>query len=342
MPDFDEQMMSRCIELAKNGRSSCRPNPMVGCVIVYQNEIIAEGWHKKAGEAHAEVNAVNQLKNKEILSECEIYVSLEPCSHFGKTPPCSDMIIRNGFKRVIIGTTDPNSVVSGKGIEKIKNAGIEVKLGVLEEECQNLNSRFFSFHLKKRPYVILKWAKTGDGFMADESGEQKWITNSYSKQLVHKWRSEEDSVLVGYNTAKFDDPQLNIRLWTGVNPTRLVIDSDLSLSEDLNLFDSSQPTIIFTEKKKNSTNNLKYIQLNFDEKLEESILNQLYELGIQSVIIEGGRKTLDGFIQKELWDEARIFSSSTNWGIGIPAPEIHGKLIESKKIASDLLEIFRK
>lgn len=338
--DFDELMMKRCIELAENGLGMTYPNPVVGCVIIRNGRIISEGWHQKAGEAHAEVNAVNKIKDKEILKECEIYVSLEPCSHFGKTPPCSDMIVRYGFKRVIVGISDPNSKVNGQGIERMKNAGIEVKVGVLENECAELNKRFFCFHQNERPYIILKWAQTADGFMAAENHVQKWITNQYSKQLVHLWRSQEQSVLVGYNTAKIDNPQLNLRLWSGNQPVRAVIDRDLSLDLKLHLFDGSQQTIIFSEKQDSSRPDV--IQLKFDENLEESILEELYKSGLQSVIIEGGRITLDGFINKGLWDEARIFSSSESWVSGIKAPWIEGRLIEQKMIGSDSLKIFRK
>lgn len=338
--DFDELMMKRCIELAENGLGMTYPNPVVGCVIVRNGRIISEGWHQKAGEPHAEVNAVNKIKDKEILKECEIYVSLEPCSHFGKTPPCSDMIVRYGFKRVIVGISDPNSKVNGQGIERMRNAGIEVKVGVLENECAELNKRFFCFHQNKRPYIILKWAQTADGFMAAENHVQKWITNQYSKQLVHLWRSQEQSVLVGYNTAKIDNPQLNLRLWSGNQPVRAVIDRGLSLDLKLHFFDGSQQTIIFSEKQDSSRPDV--IRLKFDENLEESILEELHKSGLQSVIIEGGRKTLDGFISKGLWDEARIFSSSESWGSGIEAPLVNGKLIEQKVIGSDRLKIFRK
>lgn len=338
--DFDELMMKRCIELAENGLGMTYPNPVVGCVIVRNGRIISEGWHQKAGEAHAEVNAVNKIKDKEILKECEIYVSLEPCSHFGKTPPCSDMIVRYGFKRVIVGISDPNSKVNGQGIERMRDAGIEVKVGVLENECAELNKRFFCFHQNKRPYIILKWAQTADGFMAAENHVQKWITNQYSKQLVHLWRSQEQSVLVGYNTAKIDNPQLNLRLWSGNQPVRAVIDRDLSLDSKLHLFDGSQQTIIFSDKEDSSRPDV--IQLKFDENLEESILEELYKSGLQSVIIEGGRKTLDRFISNGLWDEAKIFSSSENWVSGIKAPLINGKLTEQKAIGCDSLKIFRK
>lgn len=338
--DFDQLMMKRCIELASNGLGMTYPNPVVGCVIVRNGQIISDGWHQKAGEAHAEVNAVNKIRDKEILKDCEIYVSLEPCSHFGKTSPCSDMIVRYGFKKVIVGISDPNSKVNGQGIKRIRDAGIEVKVGVLENECAELNKRFFCYHQNKRPYIVLKWAQTADGFMAAENPIQKWITNPYSKQLVHLWRSQEQSVLVGYKTAKVDNPQLNLRLWSGNQPVRVVIDRDLSLDQKLHLFDGSQKTIIFSEKENSSRPDV--VQLKFDENLEESILNELYKSGLQSVIIEGGRKTLDGFINNDLWDEARVFSTAESWASGIKAPWVDGKLIGQKLIGSDRLKIFRK
>lgn len=333
-------MMQRCIQLAENGLGNTYPNPMVGCVIVHNGKIIAEGWHQKAGEPHAEVNAINQIQDKEILKQSTIYVSLEPCAHHGKTPPCADLIVKHQIPKVIIGTVDPFAKVNGLGIQKLKDAGVEVISAVLEKECRVLNKRFFTFHQNKRPYVILKWAQTSDGFMATENGEQKWITNEYSKQLVHKWRTEEQSILVGTNTAKADNPQLNARLWNGNQPIRLVLDKDLKLNSELHLFDGNQKTIVFTEKDKPNQENLEFVQIKFDENLPNSILQKLYELNIQSVIIEGGRKTLESFIEKDLWDEARIFTSSNIWDSGIKSPKFKGNLIDSKTIINDKLEIF--
>jgi len=340
MSDIDEQMMKRCLRLAKNGLGMTYPNPMVGCVIVHNKKIIGEGWHRKAGEAHAEVIAVNTVRNKKLLNESELYVSLEPCAHHGKTPPCSDLIIQHNFKRVIVGAIDPNSKVRGLGIEKMRSAGLQVKTDVLEKECSELNKRFFCFHQNKRPYIILKWAQTADGFMAPENAKQRWISNVYSKQLVHLWRSQEQAILVGYNTAKIDNPQLNLRHWSGNPPVRLVIDRDLSLDKQLYLFDKTQPTFVFSAVK--STERTDVIPLNFDELLEESILNELYKSGIQSVIIEGGRRTLDGFVHKHLWDEARVLSSTVEWGSGIKAPKIGGKLISQKEIGGDMLKILKR
>ena len=342
MKNFDEQMMQRCIQLAKNGLGTTYPNPLVGCVIVHNEKIIAEGWHQKAGKPHAEVNAINQIKDKEILKNSTLYVSLEPCAHHGKTPPCADLIIQNQIPKVIVGTVDPFAKVNGLGIRKMKDAGIEVVSGILQAECSDLNKRFFTFHQKKRPYVILKWAQTADGFMATEKDEQKWITNEFSKQFVHKWRTEEQAILVGTKTAEIDNPQLIARLWSGNQPIRLVLDKDLKLNENLNLFDQSQRTIVFTEKEKFNQENLEFVKIHFDENLPESILFKLYELEIQSVIIEGGKRTLESFIEKDLWDEARIFTSENRWNSGIQSPEFQGELIHSQKIKSDKLEIFTR
>lgn len=342
MNEFDELMMQRCIRLAENGLGTTYPNPMVGCVILHEGKIIAEAWHKKAGGSHAEAAAIDKVSDKEILKNAILYVSLEPCSHFGKTPPCADLILQHQIPKVVIGCIDPNLRVNGLGIQKLKNAGVDVKVGLLEKECLNVNKRFFTFHLKKRPYVILKWAKTADGFMAPKNGCQKWITSEFSKQLVHKWRTEEQAILVGTNTAQIDNPQLNSRLWTGNQPVRIVLDKSLKLREDLNLFDNSQKTIVFTEKSKENLGNISFIKIDFMDNLAEQILDHLFQLGIQSLIVEGGKETLETFTKKELWDEARVFTSQKNWGEGIQSPKVNGKLIDTKMIQNDRLEIFQK
>ena len=341
MKEFDENMMRRCIQLASNGLGNTYPNPLVGCVIAKDGKIIAEGWHQKAGAPHAEVNAINQILNKEILKESTLYVSLEPCAHFGKTPPCADLIVKYSIPKVVIGTVDPFAKVNGLGIQKLKNAETELILGVLEKESRELNKRFFTFHQEKRPYIILKWAQTADGFISPLNDKKKWITNEFSKQIVHKWRTEEQSILVGTKTAKVDDPQLNARLWSGNQPIRLVLDKDLKLERNLNLFDLSQKSIVFTEKRAEDQENLQFETIAFDECLAEQILNKLYHMDIQSIIIEGGKQTLETFIQKGLWDEARIFTSKENWGEGFESPKITGELVETKMIQSDRLEIFR-
>lgn len=335
-------MVKRCMNLAKNGLGTTYPNPLVGCVIVCEGKIISEAWHQKAGNPHAEALAIQKVKNKEILKKSTLYVSLEPCAHYGKTPPCSDLIIDSKIPKVVIATIDPFSKVNGLGIQKLKNAGIDVNVGIQKEEALFLNKRFITFHQHKRPYVILKWAQTQNGYMASLDGEQKWITNHYSKQLVHKWRTEEQAILVGTHTAKYDNPQLNARLYEGNQPIRVVIDRKLSLNKELNLFDHSQKTIVFTEQKKNSEFNLEYIVLDFGHNLPKQILNELFKLNIQSLIVEGGKQTLQSFIDCELWDEAPIFTSNTIWKQGVLAPQINENLVETKRIGNDNLSIYKK
>ncbi len=338
--------MNRCIELAKNGLGTTYPNPLVGSVIVHDGKIIGEGWHRKAGEAHAEVNAIKSVQNEELFRKSTIYVSLEPCSHFGKTPPCSDLIIDKGFKNVVIGTMDPFAKVAGRGIKKLMDAGCTVKVGILERECLELNRRFFTFHKKQRPYIILKWAQTTDGFIAPEKKESNrpvWITNKYSSLLVHKWRSEEAAILVGANTVRADNPKLNVRKWTGNDPVRVVIDKELNLSQDFSVFDGKVKTIIICSKKDESreSENLIFEEIDFSENIAEEICRILYIHELQSVIIEGGSKTLQQFIVAGLWDEARVFTGSKLFKIGIKAPDFTGNLKEEKNIETDNLKIYR-
>lgn len=295
----DEKYMHRCLQLEELGLGKVQPNPMVGAVIVHQNQIIGEGYHHEYGQPHAEVNAIASVSDKSLLKESTLYVSLEPCSHFGKTPPCADAIIREGIPKVVVGTTDPHDKVNGSGIQKLRGAGVEVVEHVCEKECRDLNKRFFTYHQHQRPYIILKWAQTADGYMdvdrstPIEAGDY-WITNPALKVIVHKWRSEEDAILVGYNTVLNDRPQLTTRLYPGKNPKRFVMcreNSDLDtdyytpLPEDL-----------------------------------DSVMQILYAERVQSVIVEGGRKTLDRFIAAGLWDEARILTGSQCWGKGTQAP----------------------
>ena len=332
--------------MAQNGLGKTYPNPMVGSVVVYDDKVIGEGWHRKAGEAHAEVNAINSVKDESLLKKATIYVSLEPCSHFGKTPPCSDLIIDKGIKRVVIGTMDPFAKVAGRGIKKLMDAGCEVKVGVLEDECLELNKRFFTFHKKQRPYIILKWAQTSDGFIAPETRDKNrpvWITNKYSGQLVHKWRSEEASILVGTKTAIEDNPSLNVRKWTGNDPVRIVLDKDLKVPQQYSLYDGSLKTIILCAKKPENVNheNVIFKKIDFSENITKEICNCLYENELQSVIIEGGSKTLQQFIDARLWDEARVFSGTTNFSLGTKAPEFSGKIITEKQIAGDHLKIYK-
>jgi len=342
--------MKRCIELAKNGLGSTSPNPMVGSVIVYDNSIIGEGYTSPYGGNHAEVNAINSVIDKKMLNKSTLYVSLEPCNHFGKTPPCSDLIVKHKIPKVVVGCIDPFDKVAGKGIEKLEKQGCHVEVGVLENECIAVNKRFFTYHTKKRPYIILKWAETKDGFISPHIGtlpkgeEAKpiWITNQYSRQLVHKWRSEEQAILVGTNTAINDNPKLNIRSWVGKNPIRVVLDRNLRIPEKYHLFDSTIKTIVITEKKKGVTNdNLIFEQVDFSNDLPQQICKVLYNYTVQSVIIEGGLQTLRSFIDINLWDEARIFVGDVNFNKGVCAPIIKGKVIYNQAIQLDNLKVIR-
>ncbi|MCH4824182.1 bifunctional diaminohydroxyphosphoribosylaminopyrimidine deaminase/5-amino-6-(5-phosphoribosylamino)uracil reductase RibD [Gramella lutea] len=344
--NIQEKYIKRCIELAQNGLGNTYPNPMVGSVIVHNDLIIGEGWHRKAGDAHAEVNAINSVKDKELLKNATIYVSLEPCSHFGKTPPCSNLIIEKGIKKVVIGTMDPFAKVAGRGIKKLMDAGCQVNVGVLENECLELNKRFFTFHKKKRPYIILKWAQTEDGFIAPESKDDNrpvWITNKYSGQLVHKWRSEESSILVGTNTALKDNPSLNVRKWTGNDPVRILIDKDLKTPGDFSILRGEQKTIVLCEKipERPGENNLIYESIEFSNNISEQICRILYKHELQSVIIEGGRMTLQQFIDSGVWDEARVFTGKSEFKSGVKVPDISGKLFSETKISGDSLKIYK-
>jgi diaminohydroxyphosphoribosylaminopyrimidine deaminase/5-amino-6-(5-phosphoribosylamino)uracil reductase len=328
--------------LAALGLGKTYPNPMVGSVIVHGGKVIGEGWHKKAGEAHAEVNSVNSVVDKSLLKEATIYVNLEPCAHFGKTPPCASLITKHKIPNVVIGCIDTFSKVSGKGVTMLKEAGVKVKVGVLEKECLESHKRFFTFHQKKRPYIILKWAETSDGFIAplvQEEGKPFWITSPESKKLVHKWRTEEASILVGTNTAEKDNPALTARLWNGCQPLRIVLDRTLRLNDNLQVFDESIKTVVFTEKLKTSTSRTKYIQTDFS-KLHENILNELYKRNIHSVIIEGGRETLQAFINESLWDEARVFVGEERLVNGISAPVLNTNPKSEERISKDILKLY--
>ena len=335
----DELYMQRALELAEFGRGKVSPNPMVGCVIVHQHKIIGEGFHQQYGKAHAEVNAVNSVENQDLLTESTVYVTLEPCAHFGKTPPCAQLLVEKKVKRVVIAAFDSNPLVGGKGIQMLKEAGIEVKVGLLEKEARIQNKRFFTQIEKKRPYVILKWAQTVDGFVAREDFSSKWITNASSRQLVHKWRAEEDAIMVGKKTAAYDDPALNVRDWVGKNPIRLVIDGKLELSTSLKLFDQAVPTICFNTLKSETRGTLEYVKLHAGFQIKD-ILEELYQRNIQSVIIEGGSYLLNKFLASELWDEARVFTSSNKFGNGIAAPIPPTPVSETIEILEDTLRIY--
>lgn len=338
-----ERYIKRCIALAKNGFGTTYPNPMVGSVIVYNDQIIGEGWHKKAGEPHAEVNAVRSVKDKSLLKKATIYVSLEPCSHFGKTPPCCDLIIANEIPNVVVGTVDPNEKVAGNGIKKLIAAGANVTVGILEKECHELNKRFFTFHNKKRPYIILKWAESQDGFLApekqaDQERKPIWITNAYSRQLVHKWRSEEQAILAGTQTVVDDNPKLNTRDWSGNSPVRVVLDQNNRISRDSFIFDDSVKTIIFTKSEINfSAENTTFEIIDFNQNIISQVLAVLHQNQIQSIIIEGGLNTLQAFIDQDMWDEARIFIGKTSFGTGTRTPILQKKTTTKTYIQNDEL-----
>ena len=335
----EEFFMKRCIELANKAMGCSSPNPMVGSVIVYNNKIIGEGYHEKYGSHHAEVNAINSVKDKSLLLKSTLYVNLEPCAHFGKTPPCSDLIIQNKIPEVVIGCVDTFSEVSGKGIERMRSVGIDVKVGVLENESRELNKRFFTFHEKKRPYIILKWAESKDRFIAPKDQTKPfWMTSSESKKLAHKWRAEEDAILVGRITAEKDNPSLTVREVEGINPIRIVIDKDLKLSADFNLFNNDAKTIVFNQLKSEENNSNNYIKINFNN-LTENILQELHKQNIQSIIIEGGAITLQSFIDKKLWDEARIFTTNKTLTEGVKPPAIEGKIISEDETGGDRFKI---
>jgi len=339
--------MQRALQLAKLGKGFVSPNPMVGAVIVYDDRIIGEGYHQKYGQAHAEVNAVNHVLDRfdnaaELLKQSTIYVTLEPCAHYGKTPPCADLIIKHQISNVVVGCRDPFDQVNGKGIEKLQTAGIHVTVGVLESECLEINNRFFTRVQKQRPYVILKWAQTSDGYFAPADNSQFWITGEASRKLVHQWRSEEDAILVGKNTALIDDPQLNVRYTSGKSPKRVVIDRNLELPAHLRLFDQSVETFVFNAVKTDVDGKIKYISLeDFDNFVPQYILFQLYLQDVQSLIIEGGAQTLNSFIDARLWDEARVFTGKIALKQGIKAPVIEGGITSIDSIGEDELLILK-
>ena len=329
--------MQRALQLAQLGAGTVSPNPMVGCVIVHNGKIIGEGYHQKYGDAHAEVNAVNAVSDKSLLSESDIYVTLEPCSHFGKTPPCADLLIKYKFKKVIVCNYDPNPLVAGQGIEKLRQAGIEVEVGLLEKEGMELNKRFFTYIEKKRPYIILKWAESADGFIAKKNYEAVQISNLLSRRFVHKMRSEEDAIMVGTNTAKYDNPTLNTRFWTGKNAVRVLVDKELSLSKNLHVLDNSQKTICYNSLKDEIIENNIFVRTPLNTSIEPFILEDLYQRKIQSIIIEGGTILLQSFIDLGLWDEAFILKSEIILEQGIDAPKIKRKEVLRQKLGDNLL-----
>jgi len=338
--------MHRCLELAKLGAGHVAPNPMVGAVLVYKNRIIGEGYHQQYGQAHAEVNCIDSVKDEDrtLIAESILYVSLEPCAHHGKTPPCADLIIANKIPDVIVACRDTYVEVDGKGIEKLKAAGVNVIVGVLEKEALELNKRFFTFHEKHRPYIILKWAQSKEGNIANADRSRALISNEQTNMLVHKWRSEEASILVGTNTALYDDPSLTTRLWTGSNPVRMVIDSELKLPASLHLFDNTVPTIVFNKRKNEVDGLITYYKLRTDKNINLQILNALYELKLQSVIVEGGTRLLQSFIDNDYWDEARIITNTTlSIPDGLSAPLFESdQLVKEEMILNDRISYYKE
>ena len=341
----NEQYMDRCIQLAKLGAGNVAPNPMVGAVLIYEDKIIGEGYHQKYGEAHAEVNCINSVKEEytSFIEKSTLYVSLEPCSHHGKTPPCVDLIIKNKIKKVVIGCTDVYQEVAGKGIQKLQDADVTVITGILEKECIDLNKRFFTFHQKFRPYIIIKWAQSVNGKIAAPANKRIFISNEYSTRITHKWRSEEGAILVGTNTAIQDDPLLTTRLWAGRNPIRIVIDKELQLPSALKVFNNEAKTIIYNTIKYLTLENLIYIKLE-NENFQEQLLDSLFEMNIQSVLVEGGTKTLQSFIDNSLWDEAKVIINEDLFiENGINAPEMkHFILEKSERYLSDVIYFYNK
>jgi len=340
-----EWYMMRCMELRRHGLAGVSPNPMVGCVIVHKGKIIGEGYHHKSGNAHAEVLAINSVKNKNLLNESSLYVSMEPCCHHGKTPPCTDLILKHRIREVIIGMKDPFEKVKGKSIKLLRKNGVKGITGILSMECRRLNRRFITAQEKQRPYIILKWAESRDAFMAPacqpERGKAHWISDEFSRWLVHKWRSEEDAIMIGTNTAFADNPKLNVRHVKGKNPVRIVIDKKLKLPLSLHLFDQSIRTIVFASANRKPSGKIEYVTTDF-RKFPSDALQKLHRLGIQSVIVEGGKQLLESFIASEIWDEARIFISPEIISDGIKAPFISGTVQSDEILKNDTLRIITR
>lgn len=335
------EYMQRCLELAANGSGKVAPNPMVGAVIVHDSKIIGEGYHQGFGLAHAEVKAIESVKNKSLLSNSTLYVSLEPCNHFGKTPPCTELITKHRIPKVVIGSMDSNPLVSGEGIKFLKKSGIKVVSGILEKNCRDLNKRFYQFYENKHPYIILKWAQSMDGIIGQHQHPNLSISNEISRLLVHKWRSEESAIMVGTTTALLDNPALKVREFSGKNPLRIVLDKHLKLPSSLQLLDGTIPTLVFTSKKKKSTKNLEYIQ--FPKKVNELefVLTSLYERKVLSLLVEGGATLLNSFIKQNLWHEARIFTSDKILSNGVNAPKLSGKITDTLQLKNDTLVVIK-
>jgi diaminohydroxyphosphoribosylaminopyrimidine deaminase/5-amino-6-(5-phosphoribosylamino)uracil reductase len=342
----DEKFMRRAIEVARLADSDVYPNPYVGCVITHDDKIIAEGFHRKYGEAHAEVNAVNEVSDKAVLKDCTIYVTLEPCAHHGKTPPCANLLIEHQFKRVVVGSIDPFALVNGEGIKRLRDAGIEVEVGVLKDECDALNVRFFTFHRKRRPFISLKWAESEDGFIAPSEqnfGERLRITGNAAHKKVHEQRSKEHAILIGRKTAVKDNPSLSVRYVKGKNPIRLVIDPKLRLPQHLKIFNDGAPTYVLNHEKDENFGPVRRIHI--EHITPNSICKKLFEMGIISVYIEGGATTIQHFIDADLWDTANIFTGKIKLEHGIAAPRFKGDsqfdIVAREILDQDVLTIYR-
>lgn len=339
-----EFYMRRCLQISRLGIGTTRPNPAVGAVVVVGDKIVGEGFTSQYGGNHAEVNAIHAVKDQTVFKKATLYVTLEPCSHYGKTPPCTDLIIKSGIKKVVVGTLDSNRLVSGRGIRRLRNAGCEVTVGMLEKECREHHRRFFTFHDKKRPFIILKWAETSDGFIAPKNRKEQnpiWITLSSTRQLVHKWRSEEHAILVGTTTVLHDNPRLDVRRWKGLNPVRVILDRTLKIPTNLRVHDTSVKTIFINEKSSFMKGTIFFEKINFSEPIGSQICQLLFKHKIQSLLIEGGAKTLATFISEGLWDEARVFKNEKKFYEGIKAPQFNFKCLEEKNTNGDSLTIYR-
>ncbi len=336
--------MRRALQLARLGIGSARPNPLVGCVLVQNDRIIGEGYHQTYGEAHAEVHAVRAVANPADLEGATAYVTLEPCAHVGKTPPCADLLVEKKVGRVVVATTDPNPLVAGKGLAILQAAGITTEVGLLEAEARHQNRRFFTFLTEKRPYIVLKWAETADGFLARSNFDARWISNPLSRKLVHKWRSEEAAILVGANTALHDDPQLNVRDWQGKDPLRIVAEGTRTLPTTLQLFQGKTPALryrVAQDNIKNQTEKSNEVYLPENVYLS-ALFADLYQRKVQSVLVEGGSRILHELLAADLWDEIRLFRSRQSFGSGIRAPHPQGHCTLHTHVLDDTLLYFHR
>ncbi len=340
---YDALFMKRCFELAQKGKGQTAPNPMVGALLVHNGRVIGEGWHHKYGEAHAEVDCLGSVadSDRHLVPESTMYVTLEPCAHHGKTPPCAHRLVQEGIKKVVVANNDPFEQVAGRGFEILRQAGITVATGLGEAEGLWVNRRFFCYHKQQRPYIILKWAQTEDGYIAPADMGRFQITNSYSQQMVHKWRTEEGAIMVGTTTALNDNPQLTARLWQGSQPLRVVLDRQLRVPAANAIFDAAAPTWVFNETKHEAGGNVEWVKAAFGSTLLDEVLGRLYDNKILSLIVEGGAQLLDSFISQGLWDEARVFTGDKLLKYGINAPKLeHSGKAFSTQLGNDRLAVY--